>query len=109
MAAGTVQVGTVAIPVDNANTKEKGKVQISGATVEIDPFEDVGYDKTVEIKIDTTNFKDFFGANTYAATTYKFRTTAFAFASKRPNNATILPFSQREGMLLQSMKKADGR
>jgi len=89
------------IPVDNTDPNT-GKINVVGGAVTIDPFDDVGYDKTVDVKIGASAFKDFFGANEFDATNYQFRTPAFAFAAQKMNNATI-GFSQREGTMVHAM------
>merc|ERR1719487_593825 len=65
VAGGKVTVGpsgsAVIIPVDNTDTS-KGTINVVGSAVTIDPFADVGYDKTVDIKIGASSFKDLFGA-----------------------------------------------
>jgi hypothetical protein len=102
---GKVTVGPsgtqATIPVDNTDPS-KGSVNVVGAAVTIDPFDDVGYDKTVAINIAASSFKDLFGANSFAQTNYNFRTPSFDFGASKTNNATI-GFSQREGAMLYSM------
>merc|ERR1719313_10576 len=73
VAGGKVTVGAVSIPVDNTDTS-KGTINIVGSAVTIDPFAEVGYDKTVDIKVGASAFKDLFGANAFATADYQFRT-----------------------------------
>jgi hypothetical protein len=101
LSGGKVTVGSTIIPADNTDPST-GSVNIVGAAVSIDPFDDVGYDKTVDIKVAASSFADYFGANSFAATNYQFRTPAFAFTAPKLNNATI-GFSQREGAILYAI------
>lgn len=75
----TVSDGTVtdAIPVDNTNPS-MGSVTIlgPGSIVMVNPFDDMGYSKTVTVTSDSGAFNDYFG-NAFAGisgTSYQFRT-----------------------------------
>merc|ERR1719487_1351152 len=90
---------TNTIPADNSNPAE-GVVKVSGSVALIDPFDDMGYSKTVTVSVDNGAFKDLFG-NTFPGIptgSYRFTTNAFAFTKIRVNNATKAgSFPPREG------------
>ena len=50
----------VEIPVDNSDPFT-GKVAVVGKAVRIERFTNVGYAQTVDIKIDTGCFQDYYG------------------------------------------------
>jgi len=113
---------TTAIPLDNS-LPDKGTVAIVGAVVQIDPFDDLKYDKTVTFNIEANAFTDLASdgrvdsynsivdatlGNAFTAQEIKFKTPSFSFTLQKNNNETVLPFSQREGMIAHSLMKTDG-
>jgi hypothetical protein len=101
--------GTAAqIPVDNSNPT-KGTVSIVGTRAMVDPFDEIGYDKTVFLTVGNDAFVDLFGANKFVQKTggYRFRTIPFTFVEKQKNSAANL-FTQRGGMAFYSMRRGDG-
>lgn len=99
----TVSDGTTTntIPVDNSNL-EQGSVSILGSSVTIDPFNDMGYDKTVTVQVSDNAFFDFFGkgSDTVASGTYKFKTSSFNFGSLLGANNGSSSWSDREGPIV---------
>eukprot|EP00746_Dinoflagellata_sp_MGD_P074176 gnl/MRDRNA2_/MRDRNA2_29997_c0_seq1.p1 gnl/MRDRNA2_/MRDRNA2_29997_c0~~gnl/MRDRNA2_/MRDRNA2_29997_c0_seq1.p1 ORF type:complete len:2479 (-),score=415.20 gnl/MRDRNA2_/MRDRNA2_29997_c0_seq1:427-7653(-) len=88
-------VKSAAIPVDNGDPT-KGSVTILGTNVRVDPFDDLGYDKTVTVSIATGAFKDLFGLANGAISDWQYKTSGFYFATLREHNETT-GFSPREG------------
>jgi hypothetical protein len=97
----TVTDGTTTntIPVDNSDP-EQGSVSIVGSSVTIDPFNDMGYEKTVTISVSSDAFVDFFGQTNDAVGTYQFKTQAFNFGSLLGANNGSASWSDREGPLV---------
>jgi hypothetical protein len=99
-------VKSAAIPVDNADPT-KGTVTILGANVRIDPFDDLGYDKTVTVSIATGAFKDLFGLANGVVNDWKYKTSDFSFATLREHNETT-GFPPREGAVAFWTKPPSG-
>jgi hypothetical protein len=84
------------IPVDNSNPFA-GQVSIlePGSIALIDPFDDMGYTKTVTVGADTGAFYDYFG-NTFALGAYSYQTVGSGWWLRKNNNASA-GFGPRTG------------
>lgn len=111
------------IKVDNSSP-DQGSIFVSGPSVRIDPFDDLGHDQTVTVNVQAGAFKDLFGANSLTTGTgdvltssagtvssyrYIFKTPALDLSQLQGSNSSALVplFSQREGAIAYAMKRSD--
>eukprot|EP00929_Paragymnodinium_shiwhaense_P076906 TRINITY_DN39590_c0_g2_i1.p1 TRINITY_DN39590_c0_g2~~TRINITY_DN39590_c0_g2_i1.p1 ORF type:complete len:3352 (-),score=690.22 TRINITY_DN39590_c0_g2_i1:85-9075(-) len=91
------------IPLDNS-LPSQGRVSIDGSIVTIDPFRDMGYDRTVTVRVPTGAFTDLAGqpfAGIFGSS-YRFKTMSYDFLQLHPGNATG-SFTPREGAAMHQV------